>query len=184
MAAERRLFAAETRIDEAEANLFPRLSLTGSGGTSSNDLSDLLDGDFRVWNVVGNILQPLFQGGRLRAGVDLTRSHADQALALYADATLRALAEVETALAAEGTLADRETALATAALEFRKAADDAEQRYLKGRLDFVTVLEARRSLIEAESRLIEIRRMRLDARINLHLALGGGFTPEEKIDDR
>ncbi len=178
VAAERRLAAAGQRIREARASLYPQVRLTASGGTASSELSDLLDKDFRVWNVVGNLLAPLFQGGRLRAGVDLARANVQQALALYAEAVLRAFSEVETALASERILAERETALREAVEQSRAAYGISQQRYAGGLVDIVTLLDAQQRLFAAESQLLGVRRARLEARVNLHLALGGGFVRE------
>jgi NodT family efflux transporter outer membrane factor (OMF) lipoprotein len=175
IAAERRLVAAEARVDEARALLYPRLSLTAGGGTASQELSDLLDGDFRVWNLVGNLFQPLFQGGRLRAGVDLADARVREAFEAYADVLLNALAEVESELAAEEFLAGRERELAIATEQATAALKLAEERYASGLEDIITVLAAQRRTVEAESAYLDVRRRRLDARVDLHLALGGGF---------
>lgn len=174
-AAERRLAAGDARVREARRALFPRISLTASGGHSSGELADLLNGDFGIWTLVGNITQPLFQGGRLRAGIDLAKANADRAFIAYAQAALRAYAEVESGLAAEGLLAEQEKALTAASRESSDARTLAEQRYAKGLTDLLTLLTAQRSSFDADSRLLTVQRQRLDTRINLHLALGGGF---------
>ena len=177
-ASERRLAAADRRLAEARRALYPRISLTGSGGRSSDALADLLDGDFSVWNLVGNIGQPLLQGGRLRAGVDLAGAGVEQAVANYAQTALRAYSEVELSLAAEGFLDQQQRALEEAAAEAVAARQLAEDRYGKGLANLITLLESQRRAFDAESRLLGVRRQRLDARIDLHLALGGGFAPE------
>ncbi len=175
-AAERRLAAAENRLSQARSQLLPRISLTASTGTSSNELNNLLNGDFSVWNLLANISQPLLQGGRLRAGVDLAKAGAESALAAYAQSALRAYAEVEQALAAEQFLARQENALQTASVEARAARTLAEDRYAKGLSNLITLLDAQRRAFDAESRLLTVQRQRLDARIDLHLALGGDFS--------
>lgn len=178
VAAERRLAASGARVKEARRALYPRISLTASGGRSSSDLGDLLDGDFSVWNLVGNLSQPLLQGGRLKAGVKLAEANAERAVLSYAQSALRAYAEVETALAAEGHLAAQEEAMAAAARQSQAARSLAEERYAKGLSDLLTMLTAQRNASDAESRLLAVRRQRLDTRIDLHLALGGGFEAE------
>ena len=175
VAAERRLAGSYANIKSAKAALYPRLSLTASGGTSSNQLSDLVDGDFSVWSVVGNILQPLFQGGRLRANVDLSKARADIALAQYGLAALNAFAEVESALSNEQFLSQRQANLEDATEQSLAARNLAEDQYARGLTDFITMLESQRSAYESESNLLAVRRERLDARIDLYLALGGGF---------
>ncbi|MEZ5066275.1 MAG: efflux transporter outer membrane subunit [bacterium] len=174
-AAERRVAAANRRVAESRGNLLPRLSLTASGGRSSSELSDLTSPDFDVWNLVGNLVQPLFQGGRLRA--QLARSHAqeDEAVQSYASTVLRACGEVETALLADRLLAEEERAAGVVAEQARAAREDALRRYEGGLIDVIPLLDAQRSAANAESALLDVRRRRLDARVDLHLALGGGF---------
>jgi multidrug efflux system outer membrane protein len=177
--AERRLAAAESRLTEARRARLPRISLSASGGTASTQLADLVDGDFSVWRLAGNLLQPIFQGGRLAAGVDLASSGADQALAAYVQSALVAFTEVENSLAAETYLARREQALLRAVEQAQAARRLAEERYGAGLDDVLTLLEAQRSAFDAESQLLGVSRLRLDVRVDLHLALGGGFSLEE-----
>ena len=104
LAAERRALAASAQIAAAKRARYPNLSLTGSAGTASDDLKDLLDGDFSVWSLASALLQPLFQGGRLRAAVDLAEAGLDLATTQWLEQTLQAFLEVEQALAAEARL--------------------------------------------------------------------------------
>lgn len=175
VAAERRLAASYARYTQARRSLYPRISLTGSAGTSTRDLESLLDGDFSVWNLAGNILQPLFQGGRIRGGIQLAASQSEQAVSAYVQSVLSAYAEVETALAAETLLAKRQAALETATEQALAARRLAEDRYAGGLADLNTMLDAQRGAYASESQLIAVRRQRLENRVNLHLALGGGF---------
>ena len=175
VAAERRLAAADARLVQARRALYPRISLTASSGRSSQELADLLKGDFSVWNLAANLTQPLLQGGRLRGGVELARSQAEGAVAAFAQSVLRALGEVEMALAAEVYLARQEAALAVSTAEALAARRLAEERYRRGLSGLITTLESQRLAYTAESQLIAVRRQRLDNRVDLHLALGGGF---------
>ncbi len=175
LALEHRLEANGHRVEAATAALYPRISLTSSAGTTSDELSDLTDSDFFVWDVIGNLFQPLFEGGRLIAEVDLATAAELEALSEYASAVLRAYQEVETVLATEGYLAERARSLARAASEARAAATLSEERYRSGLESFITVSESQRSALEAESRLLTVLRLQLDQRVDLHLALGGGF---------
>ncbi len=179
-AAERRLAAAGARVDQSRAALYPRLALTASGGTSSDALRDLVDLDYSIWTLAANLTQPIFQGGRLRAGVDRAEAGARQALEAFLAAALAAYGEVETALAAEAFLARQERELATAAEQSTAARRLAGERYRAGVDSVLAWLIAQRRAIEAERQLITLRRLRLDNRVNLHLALGGGFEPETK----
>jgi outer membrane protein TolC len=175
-AAERRLAAAGARWRAARRNLYPRLSLSASGGTSSGELTDLVGGDFSVWSLVGNLLQPLFQGGRLRAGVDLAAALQDEQLAGFVQATLEAYAEVESALAAEERLTRAARHLRAAAEQSLAAQELALSRYRSGLQDFITVLESQRRALQARGERIATQRQALENRIDLYLALGGGFT--------
>ena len=180
MAAERRLAASYARYKQSKRALYPRISLTGSAGTSSRDLESLLKGDFSVWNLAGNLLQPLFQGGRIRGGIELAASQSEQAVSAYVQSVLSAYAEVETALAAESLLAKRQAALETATEQALAARRLAEDRYAGGLVDLNTMLDAQRGAYASESQLIAVRRQRLENRVNLHLALGGGFADSRR----
>ncbi len=181
VAAERRLAAADERFVVARRSLYPRLTLTGSGGTASEALSDLVDYDFRVWSIAANLLQPVFQGGRLRAGVDRARAGAEEALQSYAAAALRAYAEVETALAADEHLSREVERLAESARHSAAATMLAEDRYRSGLEDYVTVLDAQRREFISQSAHIAAYQKRLENRVDLYLALGGGFQRPDTI---
>jgi NodT family efflux transporter outer membrane factor (OMF) lipoprotein len=178
--AARRVYAGDERIRSAKAALLPRIGLTGSAGSASEEIGDLLDGSFGVWSIAANLAQPIFEGGRLRAGVDLARARAAGAEAEYVGLALRAFAEVESALADEGHLESLVVALDEAAAQSIAAESLADQRYLGGLESYVTVLSAKRTALEARSALIDARRRRLETRIDLYLALGGGFADEER----
>jgi outer membrane protein TolC len=180
--AERRLAAAGARVSEARAALFPRIALTGSSGRASEEIEDLLDSAFGVWSIAGNLAQPIFQGGALRAAVDLASAEQVEAAAAYAGAALQSYKEVETLLAAESLLSEREKHLAAAAEQSRAALALATQRYTTGLESYVTLLASQRNLLTAESEHIAVRRARLDARVDLYLALGGGFDASALLD--
>ena len=172
---ERRLAGQRARLRQAKVSLLPRISLSSSTGTSTNELRDIVNQDFSVWSLAANLLQPIFQGGRLLAGIDLADSNLREALETYAKGALRAFAEVETTLALENFLARREAALSRAVEQSQSARDLAEDRYARGLDGIITLLSAQRDAFRSESQLLQVQRLRLDARVDLHLALGGGF---------
>ena len=176
-AAGQRLFAADSRIKQARAALLPRISLTAQGGITTADLSDLLSSDFTVWTLAGNLAQPILDGGRLRAGIKLANARSRLAAAQYQSIAYSAFRDVETALVAEEILARREVRLQTASSHSRAAYELARRRYGEGLESFATVLETQRRTLESRSQLTALRRQRLENRVNLHLALGGGFSP-------
>lgn len=184
VAAERRLAVRSAQVRAARAALFPRISLTASGGTSTEELNDLFDSDFSVWTLAGNLTQPLFQGGRLVAGIDLSTAREREAVAGYGRAVLTAFSEVETALAIERDLAEQEAHLNAAAAEAEASLEQATARYGSGLANVLTVLTAQRNRLNADGALISIRQQRRVNRVDLHLALGGGFdSPSAPVSD-
>jgi multidrug efflux system outer membrane protein len=179
VAAERRMLAAGARWEQSRLALYPSFKLTGRIGTSADDFLQAFSGDFLMWNLAGNILQPVFQGGRLRAQIQLADARSKESAAQWASSVLRAFAEVESALAADRLLQSREGDVANAMTQAGASLKLAENRYASGLEPFVTVLEAQRRSLEAESQLLTVRRQRLDTRIDLHLALGGNVRSDE-----
>ncbi len=175
ISAERSLLASDARIAESKAALRPSFSLTSGAGSASNKLADLLNPNVQVWNYITSIVMPIFNNGRLKAGVRANEARAMEAAANYESRILGAYRDVEIALAAESILAERERALKSATRNALAARDLAEQRYRAGLSDIITVLSSQRTALDSESALITVRRARLDNRVDLHLALGGGF---------
>ena len=172
---EKTMLSAGAGWAEAKTALYPSFNIAKSLGTSTDSFLDILNPDYLIWSVAGSIVQPIFNGGRLRAQVELQDALASQAASNWASAVLKAFQEVETALDSEGYLADQEKALAEAARQSGAALNLAQKQYEEGLIAFVTVLESQRRSLDSESSLIAIRRQRLDARVDLHLALGGGL---------
>jgi NodT family efflux transporter outer membrane factor (OMF) lipoprotein len=179
VAAELNVVSAGARLTQSEADLRPRFNLTGGTGTASGDLLGLVDNDLFVWSFVGNLVQPLFNGGRLDAAVDRDRSAVDEAIHVYEAEVLGAYGEVESALAADAVLARQEAALEEAVVQSVAAEELAGERYRLGLADIITVLSSQRTADASESQLVAIRRARLDNRVDLHMALGGGFDPAD-----
>lgn len=177
--AERLLAAAEANLGITRRNRFPDITLTGAAGTATNALRSLVDGDFSIWSLLANVTAPLWQGGRLREEVNRAEAESEEALATFANAVLTAYAEVETALAADEFLQRRERHLGAAVVQAQAAAVLANERYITGLDTYITVLDSQRSAFQAEGELIAARRQRLDNRVDLYLALGGGF---EQLD--
>ncbi len=175
LAAERRLAADGGRVKKAQLARFPSLRMTGSMGTTTDSLGDLLRSDFGVWSLGGSLTQPLFEGGRIAGNIDLAKADERAAAADLQRTVLRAFGEVEQALAAEGFLTEREAATKRAFELAREAAERADDEFSAGTGDVLTLIDARQREINTQSQLVAIRRMRLDQRIDLHLALGGDF---------
>ncbi|MFT5290254.1 MAG: multidrug efflux system outer membrane protein [Planctomycetota bacterium] len=174
-AAELRILAANDDLYGARALLYPRVTLNGSLGRTSNSASDLTDPDFSVWSLAGGLAMPIFEGGRLRNNVDLKEAQVQEALAHFEAALLNAFGEVEIALVAEDRLAIIEERFQSLREETRAARELAEERYRAGLVDLFEVLDTQRRELSARSELISVQARRRTQRVDLHLALGGNF---------
>ncbi|MEE4270508.1 MAG: efflux transporter outer membrane subunit [Thermoanaerobaculales bacterium] len=172
--AEMQLAAATYGVGAALANLYPDLSITGSVGENGDRVNELDLSNF-VYNIIGNLTGPLFTGGQRRADVDAARARAEQAAAAYAGAVLNALREVEDALVmGDATVTSFE--LTSERVDEARAADRiAKERYQRGVEGLLTVLETERRLRLAEQAIITSTSNVWNARIDLHLALGGDW---------
>jgi len=175
VAAERRVAAAFSRVGEARAAQLPRISLTAGGSDVSSDLIVLKNLDNPVWSLGANLVAPLYQGGALRAQVEIRTADQKQAVAQYARAGQRAFNEVENALAAERTLRDRNTLLQAAVRDNERALELAQIQYRVGSIDLRGVEQRQLALHGARTSLLRVQTEQLAQRVNLHLALGGGF---------
>lgn len=175
-AARYRLFANARRADAARKALLPGASLTGSGGTSSSDLSDLLDANRLVGTLAARFTQVLTDGGALAAEARAALDRNDAELNVYAQSALEAFREVEAALAADRSLSAQESFLASELRQATLAERQAERDYSEGiNPNILSVLEAQRRANNARASMIRLQNQRLQNRIDLHLALGGDF---------
>ena len=167
------LNAENFRIAHAYKNRFPSLSLSLSGGTSSPELSNLLQSNSLVWSLFANASASIFDAGALTAKQAQQTAKTQQAAISVTRVTLQAFSEVETALAAEVTLANRELQQQNAEYYFNIAEQLAFEQYIAGLTDYITVLESQRSAFDAQISLLAIKTTRIQNRIKLLLALGG-----------
>lgn len=175
VAAENSLRAAGLRASQARKALLPSLTLTATYTTDGDDFSEALDPDFLVTRLAGSLLQPVFNGGALRAEARRNEAAAQEQLANYIGTALAAFNEAEGALDAEGALALREEALAEAAQEALAAEELAEREYALGVGTIFELLDAQTRRINAQRQLIQVRRDRVVNRVTLYVAIGGDF---------
>ncbi len=179
LAAGHTLAAANLRVAEAYKNRFPSLRLTGSYGSNTDALGQLLTGKSVVWSLFAGLTTPLLDGGRLAALQEKNMARARETAALYTDTVLLAFGEVENSLEAEQRLKQQQYLLERAAADSSHAEDLAFEQYQNGLVDFVTVLESERRAFDAKNTVIAIYNERMQNRIRLFLALGGDFPPTE-----
>lgn len=181
-AALRRVEAADAEVAAAIADRFPTISLSGSFGRSRQEFSTgLIEGEF--WSWLGQLTQPVLDGGRRRAEVDRSRAVVRERVAAYQQAVLEAFREVEDALSAyrsgEKRLRRLEETESASGASLRLALE----RYLNGLTDYLPVLTAQRSHFQARSDLLNAQRQLISSRISLARALGGNWM-NDVIEER
>lgn len=174
-AAEAKLHAATAEIGVAVSEFFPRITLSAGGGYQSEGLSQLIETASHFASFGPSIELPIFQGGRIRATVRLRRLQAREAAVAYARTVLKALNQVEDALAAYGSDQAQRVSLESAVKSSRNALSLARQRYTSGVANFIVVLDAERSEEHARLALASATTaVSLDL-VRLYQALGGGW---------
>ena len=182
--AERHLAASTATQGAALAELFPKISVAAFVGLQNSDLENLFRSSSFSWASGSAILQPIFNFGRIRAGIDLADARQKEAYLAYQRAVLDALRETETAMAEYLTEDMRRERLACAVGDLKEARRLAELRYREGVSDFLDVLEAERALYVQELQLAQARAQTAFFLIALYKALGGaGQLDVEPVDD-
>jgi outer membrane protein, multidrug efflux system len=178
-AAERRFAAEGAFVGAAKADYLPRLSLAGSAGLTASEFSSLGgDGTFRY--AVGPVISwAAFDLGRVKAQVDISRAREAEARAQYEQTVLRALEEVETALISYRRARVRVERIQDAASASERAAALARLRFEGGVADFLQVLDAERTQLEAQDQLAQGRSEAATAYAALYEALGGTEPPAD-----
>jgi outer membrane protein, multidrug efflux system len=175
--AEQNLAAATANIGEAKALLFPRIALTGSFGLTSTELDTLFDGPSKSWNIIGNLLQPIFNAGKNRRRVEMTESRQRQVLYEYEGTILQAFRETEDALVSYRKIGEQRAVQGERVRAERKVLELADLRYRGGVSAYLEVLDAQRSLFRAELEETQTIGAHLVSLVRLYKALGGGWPP-------
>ena len=164
-----------------QAGLLPRVGLTASGGTSSDELKGLLTGDSLIWAIGGSLSQTILFPDEQQAQLNSRNLKAEEAVLNYRQKIMTALHEVEISLNAGQLLRDQRKHNEVTVANAREVLALTERRYELGLTTAGMLLDAQRRLMIARSSLISVRRAELENRIDLHLALGGevavGGTP-------
>lgn len=173
--AEYELMARNADIGAARAAFFPTISLTGSFGFASQNLSDLFAGGaFGAWSFVPQITMPIFEGGRNKANLDLAEIRKEQAVVHYEKVIQTAFREVADELAARATLTEQLSAQRSLVKAAQNVYDISNDRYKSGIDSFLSVLDAQRELYTYQQAEIRIEQQRLSNLVNLYKVLGGG----------
>ena len=175
-AAEQQLIAANANIGAARAAFFPRISLTATAGTVSNELSGLFKSGTNAFTFAPQLVLPIFNAGANRAGLDSAVAGRDIAVAQYEKSIQSAFRDVANALAGRQTLGEQVRA--------QRAQSEAEAarfrlqdlRYRNGISSALDLLDAQRSLFSAQQLAVQVRLLELQNQVALYQALGGGWT--------
>lgn len=180
VAAERRVAAAFNRVGEAKAARLPQITLDLSFGAFDSEILELQqDYENPAGGLGARLLAPIYRGGALVAQVEIRTLEQQEATADYARIALRALGEVESALAAGESLAARAALLSSMLGEQARALELLQTAVRIGRADQRSLERQRLVVHNARLALLEVRADQLAQRVNLHLALGGSFEPPQ-----
>jgi outer membrane protein, multidrug efflux system len=174
--AEQTLVAANARIGEAKALLFPNIRITGASGWESAALKSLFTGPASFWDIVApGLTQPIFNAGRLRAGVRTAEDVKQEALLTYKKSIQQAFQEVSDALVGVRRLKEVRIESEKQVKALTRQTDLAYQRYFGGMTPYLEVLDSDRQLFDSELKLTQDRANELLVVIALYRALGGGW---------
>ena len=173
--AERLLAARNAEIGIAQAAWFPSIRLTGGLGFESAELSDLLDRDSRIWSLGASLVQPVFDGGRIRANQERARALYAESLAVYRERLLVAFREVESSLAALRILDQQHESQLRAVTSAERAEQLATSRYKTGLTNVLELVDAQRTRLQVERVRLAVRQQQMLVSVTLIRALGGGW---------
>lgn len=173
--AERQLAQYTAKIGKAEANRYPSISLTGDISSSAASIGDLAKRSSIGWSLGPSLTVPIFQGGQLKAAVDVAKAERDQYFIAYQSAVLSAMEDVENAVVSLTQERLKYGKLVSSSSSYNRASDLSRTLNKAGVTDFLDVLDAERSLYSAEEAVIQSRASIATDYISLNKALGGGW---------
>jgi multidrug efflux system outer membrane protein len=177
--AEQTLIAANANIGEAKALLFPNITITGVSGWESSSLENLFTKPASFWDIISpSVTQPIFQAGRLRAGVRAAEARKKEAVLVYKKSVQQAFREVSDALVEVRMLREVRLESEKQVKALRQQTDLAYKRFYGGMTSYLEVLDSDRQLFESELRLTQDRANEFLAVIALYRTLGGGWQTE------
>lgn len=175
--AEAQLIATNAQIGIAKAGYYPRFTLTGTAGSQSKAVSDLLGPGSGTWSIGAGLLMPILDFGRTAARVDQAKALNEQSLIAWQNTLQTAYKDVRDAMVSLQEYETSESALATRVDRAEKTFSLSKLRYEAGQVGYLEVLDAQRNLNDARLAAIATRQARLTSAVNLFKALGGGWKP-------
>lgn len=173
--AERQMAYENALVGVATAAFYPQLTLFGSGGFQSTSLANLISGPSAIWALGGDVLQPIFEGGRNRANLAATKAAYDVSVANYRESVLVAFQQVEDGLSGLNSLSQALTSQDAAVADARRALDIANNRYTGGVTTYLDVITAQSALLTNQRLATQLLGQQMVTSVYLVKALGGGW---------
>jgi NodT family efflux transporter outer membrane factor (OMF) lipoprotein len=176
---ERQMAFENAQVGIAMTAFYPHITLSGSGGWESRDIATLLSGPSAVWSLGGDVLQPVFNGGRNRANLASSRAAYDQSVANYRESVLEAFQQVEDGLSGLALLDQAAKTQQAAVTASRRALDIANDRYVGGLTTYLDVITAQSTLLSNERLATQLLGEQMTTSVFLVKALGGAWDASE-----
>ena len=173
--AERQMAYQNAQVGIARTAFYPHITLSGSGGLQSTDITSLFNASSLIWSLGADALQPIFQGGRNRANLAAARAAYDQAVANYRQSVLLAFQQVEDGISNLSTLSQALSTQGAAVEDARRALDIANNRYVGGVTTYLDVITAQTTLLSSERLETQLLGQQMVSSVYLVKALGGGW---------
>jgi multidrug efflux system outer membrane protein len=173
--AEQNIVAANAQVGVATANLRPTFALTGAAGFEAGFVQSLFDWQSALWSLAGGVTAPIFQGGRLHANLDAAKAHYQQTVAAYVNQVLVAYGDVEDALTDLHAITDEVASLRQAVAASEEYFRVAQVQYRNGLVDYLTVIDAERTLLSNQLALARSLTIEMSASVHLIKSIGGGW---------
>jgi multidrug efflux system outer membrane protein len=176
---ERQMAFENAQVGIAMTAFYPHITLSGSGGWESRDIATLVSAPSAVWSLGGDVLQPIFNGGRNRANLASSRAAYDQSVANYRESVLEAFQQVEDGLSGLALLDQAMKTQLAAVTDSRRALDIANDRYVGGVTTYLDVITAQSTLLANERLQTQLLGQQMTTSVYLVKALGGAWDASE-----
>jgi outer membrane protein, multidrug efflux system len=173
--AERQMAQTNALIGVAKAAFYPQLTLSGTGGFQSTNITSLISAPTAIWSLGGDLLEPVFNGGRNRANLAFARQSYDESVANYRQTVLVAFQQVEDGLSGLNELSQAETTQNTAVSDAQRALEIANNRYVGGVTTYLDVITAQSTLLTNQRLSVQLLGQQMVTEVALVKALGGGW---------
>lgn len=173
--AERQMAQQNALVGVATAAFYPQLTLSGSGGFLSTNITNLISAPTAIWSLGGDLLQPVFNGGRNRANLAAAKHTYDESVANYREAVLVAFQQVEDGLSGLTQLSQASSTQSAAVADARRALEIANNRYVGGVTTYLDVITAQSTLLSNQRLATQLLGQEMVTEVALVKALGGGW---------